>query len=795
MRYFFRFLKNNPLYAVINVVGLALSLMFVILIGDCTYRQYSVDKWHRNHKRIEVLGTSGGLKTWETAIRAVEESFPEVESTCCMNMHLAKIKYEDRFTGDNDGNGKANVLVADSTFFNFFDFKFVDGDKSTALDGPEKCVITESLARKLFYDREPLGQPLNIVGTRYIEVNDGAGDPYDSTLVYTVSAVIKDLDKTALLNTVEVIANSDRAPQILGYRNSPYLFASGPFGGTTSFLMPNEGASLDGKIDDISKIFKDKIPAFSYFGGSSAELIPLDDLMFDARNDGLSVQKGDKSLLGVLLAVVLAILLFAVTNYINLTVANTGFRAKEVATRRLLGSDGGGIAMELIVESTLMVFVSFLAGLGLALLTQDYFAELFGGKIDILRDINPASVAVSLAFILLTGVVSGIIPVLSLLKFKPIDIVKGSFRYHSKMVLSKAFIILQNIITVTMLSATLTILLQISHLVNAPLGFNTENMFYVQSGYPEVMRDALDSQPFVRKVGTYTGTSFDGSGTQVISREDKDRNNVLLYNLVCDKDFIEMTGLELAKDFHLEGEVKYLNEVAANTLGISEDSHEIRWADGKSTIVGGVFSNFHISNVLDPYKDFIIEVAESGKIEDPGFLVQTDGSKDSYNRLRALVEEVDKISLGDDVFRVRDLEAGIRKSFSKEKSTMRLVGIFTGVALLISVLGFIGMSLFFIRQRRSEVGVRRIMGSTSDEVLTLLLGKFCAPLLVSFVFAVPLAWFLMNRWLEGFSYRIALSPWIFLAAGAASLLVAVVSVFFQILRASRTNPAEAIRTE
>lgn len=799
MKSFFRFLRNNPLYTVINVVGLAISLMFVILIGDYTYRQFSIDKWHHNHKRIEVLGTGNGLITWSDETHSLQETFPEIESVCCVNMHLAKIKHEDRFSGNSLGNGdEANVLIADSTFFDFFDFKFIEGDRATALDSPEKCVITESLARELFKDEYPLGQPLNIVGTRYVSVysdTDGQGDPYDSSLVYTVSAVIRDLDRTALPNSTELIANSERAPQILGYRDSPYLIASGPFGSTTSFLMMRPGATLDGKAEEITKNMKEKVPAFAFASDPQAVLIPLDDLMFAPQNDGLSVLKGDRSLLGILLAVVLAILLFAVTNYINLTVANTGFRAKEVATRRLLGSDAGGIAVELIVESTLMVTVSFAAGFALALLSQDFFADMFQGRIDLLNDINPGTVSVSLAFILLTGAVSGIIPMLSLLQFKPIDIVKGSFRYHSKMVLSRLFIILQNIITVTMLSAALTILLQINWLVKAPLGYNSENMFYVESVKPEVLRDALNSQPYIRKVGTWTGTSFDKSTTQVIGRKDKDLNDIFLYKLKCDREFIAMTGLKLVEDNHLEGDVRYLNEQAANRVNYSKDTHEIIWDGGSSTLVAGVFANFHMSNVLDPYKDFIITIADTDKIEDPSFLVQTDGSKDAAERLRSLVAEIDNCTADNLDWKVRDIEANVKQSFSKEKRTLELVGMFTGVAVLISVLGFIGMSLFFIRQRRKEVGVRRIMGSTSGEIVSLLIGKFCAPLLVSFVIAVPLGWFLMNRWLEGFSYRISLSPWIFIAAAAVSLLIAVLSILYQSIRASRTNPADAIRTE
>lgn len=796
MKYFLRFLKNNPLYAVINMVGLALSLMFVILIGDYTYRQFSIDKWHRNHERIYVLGTENRntLMSWPDCSRSLKGRYPEVEDVCCVYMQNGKIKHEDRVYGEAQGDNAGNIMLADSNFFRFFDFKMIEGDRETALDSPEKCVVTESLAKALFPDGNALGQPLQIEGKRYVFVSDDNGDPYDSSLVYTVSGVIKDLDKTVLLNETAVIANFERAPQVLGYRPRNDLMVSGPLGSTLSFLMMRPGANLDDKIDDLTDYCTENIPMFDFSGKPRAALIPLDGLMFAPQNNGAGLQTGDKSLLGILLAVVLAILLFAVTNYINLTVANTGFRAKEMATRRLLGSNGLGISLELIGESTLMVFISFIIGGAFALLLEDKVAVLFKGKIDILKDINVSTVSVSLLFIVLTGIISGIMPTVSLSKYKPIDVVKGSFRYHSKMVLSRIFIILQNVITMTMMTATLTILLQMDHLAKAPLGYNTQNIFRVSSDNPEVLRNALKNQPFIQGIGSFSGTSFDGSYRLMSSRKDKDNNSLLVYLTTWDKELIDIMGINLVKDNHLSGDVKYINEELAGKVGLKNEESEVSWGDGEVTHVAGVFSNFHMRNVLDPYQPFLISVKDTDEIEDPNFMVKTDGSPDAWQKLCDLVKEVDGTSEDLD-WKVQSVDATIKASMEDEKDTMRIVSIFTGVAVLISILGFIGMSLFFIRQRRKEIGVRRIMGSTTNEVLSLLLTKFCAPLLVSFIFAVPLSWFIMDKWLEGFSYRIGLSPWIFIVSGAVSLLIAVVSIFFQTLHAAHSNPADAIRAE
>lgn len=796
MKLFLRFLRNNPLYAAINVVGLALSLMFVILLGDYTWRQMSIDRWHKSRDRIVALATGGSLLSWPDVTHSLGAQYPEIEQTCCINMHLARIKAGDRAAGSSMGEGAANLMLADSTFFDFFDFQIVEGDRAAALSSPEKCVITESMARTLFPGRDPLGESLEIVGTRNITITDGLGDPYDTTLVYTVSAVVRDLDRTVLQNSTGIIVNFQRAPQIMGYRLTNNTYVSGPFGGTVSFLKLRPGADLGGKTDAITAFCKESCPAMSFVGRDiNCSLIPLDDLMFAPQNDGRALIKGDRGFLNVLLAAVLAILLFAVTNYINLTVANTGFRAKEVSTRRLLGSDRRHIMLELVGESTLMVLISFLLALLLAFPLQETFQEMFKGKIDLAADLNPGTAAVCLLFILATGLISGIIPTLSLLRYKPIDVVKGSFRYHSKMVLSRIFIVLQNVITVTMLCAALTILLQVNHMISAPLGYNVKDNFIVDADKGDVVRDALARQPFVRGIGSYSGCALDGSTAMMSTHKDKDGNNVVMFELYCDRAFLDVSGLKLKEDFHQEGDVRYFNASAAQKLGITAEHPLVEWGGGEgTTLAAGIFEDFRVINVLESTRDFMIDVVDTDEIKFPSLLVHTDGSADAGSRIRSIVQEADG-NLDDPEWKVRDISLEISQSFSNERNTLRVVSVFTGVALLLSVLGFVGMSLFFIRQRRKEVGVRRIMGGTSREIFSLLTAKFLSPLLFSLLLALPLSWILMQRWLENFSYRISFNLWIFAAAALFSLLVALLSIFFQIFKASRANPADDIRTE
>ena len=368
MKSYLKVLSRNKLYTAINVVGLAVSLMFVILIGDYSWRQFSIDAWHENADRIYVMGSKDAFFMWPQVATEMKEICPDVEKTCRIFSHSGKIKYGQREMRDNE---HGVIMLADSTFFDFFDFELKEGQKETALNAPDKCLITESLAKTLFAGKNPIGESLNVVGDRHVRIGDRV-DPYDSTLVYTVSGVVKDLDRTVFPNETQIIASMQRYGQVLGYELPSEVMAYGAQGTCKVMLMLRQGASPE-KVTRMAQEHLKK--NYSWWKENECTLTPFKTLMFAPQNSGMGLLKGDKSRFLILFSAVLAILFFAVSNYINLTVANTGFRAKEMATRRLLGSSSREISLKLIAESTLMVAVSFVIGFALAFCFQKDFAE------------------------------------------------------------------------------------------------------------------------------------------------------------------------------------------------------------------------------------------------------------------------------------------------------------------------------------------------------------------------------------------------------------------------------------
>lgn len=798
MKSFFRFLKGNPLYLALNVVGLALSLMFVILIGDYTWRQFSADSFHKNKDRIVLLGVDGSFYSWPDASLAISQTYPQIESMCRTISTGATIRGEQ--TSIDGEEEISNVLIADPTFFDFFDFHILEGDRKAALSDASSCVLTRSYASRLFPDSDPLGQALRIVGNRAIVLSE-QNDPYDSTFVYTVSAVVEDFDRTVFPPETGVVVSSSRASGILGFEQTTSIYVSGPGGPAHTFFMLKPGTSLDGEAESVGKYLYDHVPALnrSAAGGGEtavATFTPLDGIMFSPANVYQGFVQGDKSLLLILLSAGLAILLFAVTNYINLTVANTGFRAKEMAVRQLLGSDRGHVCLSLVGESTLMVAVSFVIGFLLALLFQNDAAALFKGKIDLLSDLSAGTVSVCLAFVVVLGALSGIIPGLQMARYKPIDVVKGTFRYRSKMVIGRLFIIVQNFITMVMLVSALTIYLQIRHIVNAPMGYETDGVMCVMldDGASSRMYDELSALPCVEKLGVGGGTCIGGSGRALKRVRDIDGNYMLLDVTHLDNAAFGIYGFNLLSSNGAGVPGAYLlNRTAAERLGAGEGDTEFSIADGVSYPLAGVVADFHLLSVLNEAGPFMIGLYDELPPEYASYIVlKTDGSAAAEKAVR---QTVFRVSGSEDPWNVQVFKEEIAGTLSDETNTLKVVGMFAAIAVIISIMGFIGMSLFFIRQRRKEIGVRKIMGGTSRQVLSRLLLVFCAPLLVSFVISVPVSWVLMSDWLKSFSYRIVLGPWIFVSVGLAVLAVALVSVFFQLERAARSNPADSLKME
>ena len=536
-------------------------------------------------------------------------------------------------------------------------------------------------------------------------------------------------------------------------------------------------------------------------------LTPLRDVYFLSQNNDGGFNYGSWPFVMILFGVGAVILLFAVMNYINLTVAQTGFRAKEMAARRLLGASRGEIILKLILESTFLCVVAFVIALFLAAAVEPGASRLLGSKIGVWQDMTPAVVACYAAFIVVLGVVAGFIPAMMVSRYKPVDIVRGSFRHRTKMFYSKVLITIQNVITIVLIATSLTIGLQIRHLISAPMGYNTADILDVSTeiftGKPQIaqFREELLREPCVEAVALGCGTPHD-----------RGNNNTMQYGpdrmigfqiFIGDSTYFRILGLERLRDNHLAtredgNNALFVNQYALQALGIAEDATNFKVGENYTYNydIAGVYRDFQLGSALDELQPVLLKYYDSPeeflkKAYPWNILVKIHGDKTAaYNTVKSVFE---RISDGAVFTGAEYIEQEIEADYAQQRRILHIVGIFTLVAILISALGLVAMSTYYIQQKEQEVAVRKVFGSTRGEVLTRLVGNFMRLVGAAFVIAVPVAWYLLERWLQDYSVRISLSPLIFLASGAFAAAVAFVAVFWQSSRAADSNPVDSIK--
>ncbi|MDR1454153.1 MAG: ABC transporter permease [Tannerella sp.] len=781
VRSFFRFLNKNRFYTFINVFGLSVSLMFVILIAVYTVQELSVDAFHENAGRIYILCSENSPGGAYRLGARLQERYPEIESVCAT---ISSQKDNPVTIGDR--KIKADLMYTEHTFFDVFSFELVAGNRQQALTARNDAVISESFAGRAFPGVDPVGQTILL---------------YDSLYV-TVGGVMRDVRKSAV----------PYADILLRIENVDY-FNSGltsdtysNYGITALFMLEREGADLSAREADMLEWFKEFVWVYREGHFKQLTLTPLQEIyfseqypMFKGTYNGSLVNLGDRLLVNILMWAGILILLFAVINYVNLTMAQAGFRAKEMATRRLLGSDRAELFVRLMVESTLLCLLSFAAGLTLAFLFAPYAGDVLERTLVISGVVTPLSVAVTAGVVLLLGAVSGLLPAIVMSNAKPVDIMKGSLQRKTKMVFSKGFIIFQNAVTIVMIATSLTMIAQVEYMTKAPLGYRTENLIDIS-----MINDATDDKtklllaaeigrlPAVRRTGFSAGTPFNRGNNHTMRQGDK---NISFQTFICDGDFFDMIGWEKLRENTVSGEAYYLNERALKELEIEQDATTFLYY-GKDTPVAGILRDFQLYNITGAPSPVLVRVKQPDEMkawERWNLLIEVEGNPGkAYHDVKEVYERICRSE-----FDGKFIDRQVAASFDAERRTSRLMTLFTAIAILISLLGLLAMSTYFIRLRAKEVAIRKVMGSTSLEALVRLVMTFLGYVLTAFVIAAPVTWYLTRLWLSDYPYRIpsGVSPWLFVAAGVFCLSVSSVTVFFQSYAAATANPAKNLKNE
>ena len=490
------------------------------------------------------------------------------------------------------------------------------------------------------------------------------------------------------------------------------------------------------------------------------------------------------------------LLAFAVLNYINITTALTGFRAKEMATRRLVGADKRSIFFKVISESTLICGISMLLAILLAEALAPTASRILEYQVSVFKAVTPVNILLVLGFILVLGILAGIVPALLIQKAQPIEIVRGTLRLKTKTVYSKVIIVVQNVVAVVMLVSALTIGLQIRHMVSADLGYNTKDILVVdnafgQTGQIRPLLDRLRAEPCVEEVGQGDGIPL--GGTNNWTMEMLDGHWVSFQQIQGDDKYFDILGLKVKQDNHQPNKW-WLNEYAFKQIGIEETATEFQTAQNGTRSIGGIYYDFKIRPLeQDQSAAMIYNRGENPDDDYPWILlVKTTGDQaTAKKRVEAIAAEVFPGRL----FEAQYIEEMIEDGFADESRVLNIVLIFTLLSILVSALGLFAMSSYYMQQEIRSVSVKKVFGADYSGVLKELVLSFMKMVGIAFVIGVPIAWFIMNRWLSGYGHRINLYWWIFVVAGLIVALTAIASVLYQSIKTARTNPAEALKKE
>ena len=769
MKSYLKFLSRNKLYTAIEAVGLVVSLAFVLLTGHFVWLQRQMTRNVPDYKDVYTFyrsmhGNSGVGFSWGIALQA-KEDIPEVEKAAM----FWKAMSEEESTIDVDGvKYHVQDCMVGGDFFDIFPAEFETGG-ATALNDVSNAIISSSFANRLGGGERAIGKMI-----------DGK---------YTIAAIIKDTPNP-IFGEPDVMVSIEN---LTSRKNSPIRIDVIPF---VKVRKGTDRAALEVKADSLAAKAFDAFGARNFLEDSG--LVRYDELWYSPANNQ-SLKSGSRFYTRIILLITIILLVSAIFNYINLCVSMTGKRAKEMATRRVLGASEESLFRDRILESVLFTTACFLLAVLLAEALTPWFNRIIGGNVPVRIRYSPGWLGVYAAFIILVSFIQGSLPAWISTRFPAISVVKGEFRAKNKHIFSKVFIVLQNMFSIILLALAIVMGLQVSHMVNRPLGADVDNDFYVQltdSGLAEAFKERAASLPCVRRMGH--STYFPGMVEEMVT-EDREGRLMSLAVLTCDAAAFEMFGFDVKEKFEepVDGTV-WISEKEMTRFGVDKDTENLRehYVLGRS--IGGIIGDFAPNDVLNYDSGTGSYVRIDRSEMQYGLLIETTGDKKAARKsLYGLYRDlcVERNGIEDKPYMFGYIPEIISERLSEVKDRMSLVRLFMLLSLLLSALGLVAMSGYYADESSKDIAVRKVFGSTVEGEVKKTVLEYLVLIAVSAVVAVPVGIWLAGKFLEQYSYRISGYGWVFIVAVFAAALIALLSVLWQTLKAAKTNPAVELKKE
>ncbi len=781
---FFHYIKiaftniwNNKKFSSINILGFAFSMSVCIAIILFLQHEYSYDRYHKNEPYIyRLVDSENNSSMIDYRVKdQLIENYAEVKNVCLFQL----LNMQVSVTYDHAGFYVDNLLSVDNAFFDIFSLEFIEGNPNNAFPNLHSVVITESSARNIFGNNNPIGKEF----------------VFRNQFPLIVSAVIQDFPDNSSFD----------AGMIVNAENDDFKFSSwiGDSRDKSTYRWPfNIYLQLEETTDPslvVGTISTNINRLKPYVNQIS--LMPLKEIYLHDSTWGSETKRGNSSLLHLLLSISVIILMLAVINYINLTLARQNQRNKEVGIRKTIGASRKDLIIQLLFESLLVTFISFFFSLLLFEFCSPFYTSIFGVSISSSQLLEFPNNIILIVSVTLIGILSGLWPSIFFTSFNPIRIInrKTSIfgrRNYSRQILT----VFQFTVSIILIFCLLVIWKQIKYVNHKDLGLNRDYLLNID--LPRITHDdrsnisgfinSLKEYTYIKEVTATGGLPGDirvymGSGI-----EGKDKSIACLY---ADASFINAYEITLLQGRNfLPGDIGkacLINESAYEFFGWNDLDNK-RYNNGREGgyEVVGVVKNFHFKSLHESIQPMCI-------LSDPNFIthvtVKVDGN--NISELIAYIRNSWKVTLVDYPLSYRFYDDWLNTIYQKEEKLGRVIGFFAILAIGISCLGILGLAIFTSERRTKEIGIRKVNGASLKNIFFMLTKDFTKWVIIAFIVGSPIAYVMINNWLQNFAYKTDISWWIFGLSGFSSIIIALLTVGWQTMKVTRINPVEALKYE
>lgn len=815
-----RNLVNNKVSSIINISGLAIGLACVLLIGMYVSDELGYDRFFKDFKRIYRVNLDGKMgnnqfvvgHTPPPAGAALLSNFPEIESyTRIMMPGDEIIHYEHK--GEKNSFTEKSLLAVDSNFLKFFNYQLVSGEASTCLNGINSLVITQKAATRYFGKSSPVGQTL---------IFD------DNSTPFTITAVLKDLPKQSSLQFEMLQSTASFGP--VKYFKWSWVWLQM---GTYVKLKPNvptDNASIIKLQNRFPKMVALQAQSafkrigqpweeFKRKGGKwDLQLQPLADLHLYSADIGTRYfTQGDIKYVYIFSAIALFIMLLACVNFMNLSTAQSVKRAKEVGIRKVLGSLRTQLIRQFMVEAILYCLFAAIVAIGLVIIVLPTFNQLADKTLSLSVFLNVRTWLALIVLVALTGFMAGLYPAFYLTSFKPVSVLKGAALFKGNgggFFTRNALVVFQFTVSTVLIICTIVVYKQLIYNQTRDLGFNKENIVIVPNvnrlgtGQESLRQELLKLQGVANasiSSGLPAENSFGDTYTPETAAGNTNiaENNIMLSSFMVDDAFVPTLKLKLisgrpfSKAYNDSASV-LINETAAKQIGWKDPLGKTITYPGnknqKFTVIGVIkdFNTESFHSDISPYALFYT-TSKTYNIRSSYLTIRIKPG--DYSATLNSIRQTWKTIAPGLPFDYSFMDAEFDALYHSDETLGKVFTVFTSLSIVVACLGLLGLAIYTAERRMKEIGIRKVLGASVQNVVTMLSGDFLKLIIIASVIAFPIAWYAMNKWLQGFAFRTSVNWWVFATAAGITIFIALITIGFQAIKAALTNPVKSLKSE